>query len=213
MPLSLAEGVTLYFARHGQTEANLAKRFSGEKDTPLTPLGREQAEEIGLVLRRELGAKPVLACVSSPLARARTTMEIARGVLALPPGGYAIDPRIQEIDLGQWDQLTEAQARALDPAYYERRAQDKWNVPALGGEDYAQVADRLTDWLKDLETDTFAVSHGAATRILRGLFASLDAARMSALSEPQGVVFRVRGSEVTQLPGAGGAVSNPTSMG
>jgi broad specificity phosphatase PhoE len=213
MPLNLAQGVTLYFARHGQTEANLASRFSGKKDTPLTALGRAQAEEIGLVLKRELGAKPKLACVSSPLARARATMEIARGALELPPDGYAVEPRIQEIDLGQWDQLTEAEARALDPAYYERRARDKWNVPALGGEDYAQVAVRLTGWVKDLKTDTFAVSHGAATRILRGLFAGLDAARMSALSEPQGVVFRVRGTEVVQLPGAGGAVSNPGSMG
>jgi probable phosphoglycerate mutase len=140
-------------------------------------------------------------------------MEIARSVLELPPDGYALEPRIQEIDLGVWDQLTETQARALDPAYYDRRAKDKWNVPALRGEDYAQVAARLTGWVKDLKTDTFAVSHGAATRILRGLFAGLDAARMSALSEPQGVVFRVRGSEVVQLPGAGGAVSNPGSMG
>ena len=213
MPLSLRNGLTLYFARHGQTEANLAKRFSGKKDTPLTALGREQAEEIGLVLKRELGARPRLACVSSPLARARATMEIARTVLELSPDGYGIEPRIQEIDLGQWDQLTQTEARALDPAYYDRRAQDKWNVPALGGEDYADVATRLTDWVKDLKTDTFAVSHGAATRILRGLFAGLDAASISALSEPQGVVFRVRGSDVVQLPGAGGAVSNPTSMG
>ena len=213
MLLSLRDGVTLYFARHGQTEANLAKRFSGKKDTPLTALGREQAAEIGQVLKRELGVRPAIAFVSSPLARARTTMEIAREVLDLPREGYTIEPRIQEIDLGRWDQLTEDEARALDLAYYDRRAKDKWNVPALGGEDYAQVAVRLTDWIGDLKADTFAVSHGAATRILRGLFAGLDAARMSALPEPQGVVFRVRGSEVTQLPGAGGAVSNPGSMG
>jgi broad specificity phosphatase PhoE len=213
MPLSLSAGITLYFARHGQTEANLAHRFSGKKDTPLTELGRAQAREIGQVLKRELGAKPGIAFVSSPMERARTTMEIAREVLELPREGYAIEPRIQEIDLGQWDQLTEAEARAIDPAYYDRRARDKWNVPALGGEDYAQVAARLTDWLGGLKTDTFAVSHGAAARILRGLFLGLDAARMSALPEPQGVVFRLRGSEVTQLEGAGGAVSNPTSMG
>src|ERR1700740_2551313 len=125
MPLSLRHGLTLYFARHGQTEANLASRFSGKKDTPLNALGREQAKEIGLVLKRELGAKPALACVSSPLARARATMTIARSVLELPPDGYAIDSRIQEIDLGEWDQRTEAEARALDPAYYERRARDK----------------------------------------------------------------------------------------
>jgi probable phosphoglycerate mutase len=213
MSLRLADGITLYFARHGQTEANLAKRFSGKKDTPLTALGREQAHEVGLVLKRELGVKPGLAFVASPLARARATMEIARTVLELPPAGYSTDVRIQEIDLGRWDQLTEAEARALDPAYYDRRAADKWNVPALGGEDYEDVATRLLGWVADLKTDTFAVSHGAATRILRGLFAGLDAARMSALPEPQGVVFRVRGADVVQLAPVGLAVSNPGSMG
>ena len=211
--MHLEPGLTLYFARHGQTQANLEKRFSGKKDTPLTPLGREQAQEIGQVLKRELGAAPDIAFVSSPLARARATMEIARQVLELPPEGYGIEPRIQEIDLGLWDQLTQEEARALDPAYYDRRAKDKWAVPALGGENYAQVAQRLTSWLAGLRTDTFAVSHGAATRILRGLFLGLDAERMSALSEPQGVVFRVRGSQIVQLPPAGGAVSNPGSMG
>lgn len=213
MSLRLADGLTLYFTRHGQTQANLQHRFSGKKDTPLTELGRAQAQEIGQVLRRELGAKPDLAFVSSPMARARATMEIARSVLELPREGYVIEPRIQEIDLGAWDQLTEKEAHALDPSYYERRLADKWNVPALGGENYAQVAARLTDWATDLKTDTFAVSHGAATRILRGLFLGLDAPHMSALPEPQGVVFRLRDGEVTQLEGAGGAVSNPGSMG
>jgi broad specificity phosphatase PhoE len=213
MPIELAAGLTLYFSRHGQTQANLEKRFSGKKDTPLTALGREQAHEIGQVLKRELGLKPAVACIASPLQRARTTMEIARGVLELAPQGYATDPRLQEIDLGRWDQLTDDEARALDPAYYDRRAADKWHVPALGGEDYEDVAARLTAWITGLKTDTFAVSHGAATRILRGLLLGLDAARMSALDEPQGVVFRVRGQEITQLPPAGGAVSNPASMG
>jgi broad specificity phosphatase PhoE len=211
--IQLPDGLTLYFARHGQTQANLEKRFSGKKNTPLTALGREQAHEIGQVLKRELGARPAIACVASPLERARTTMEIARGVLELPAEGYTTDPRIQEIDLGQWDQLTDAEAHDVDPAYFDRRAADKWNVPALGGEDYEDVATRLIAWLGDLKRDTFAVSHGAATRILRGLFLGLDAAHMSALDEPQGVVFRVRGAVVTQLPAAGGAVSNPGSMG
>jgi broad specificity phosphatase PhoE len=211
--IELPAGLTLYFARHGQTEANLQKRFSGKKNTPLTDMGREQAQELGQVLRRELGARPAIAFVSSPLQRACTTMEIVRETLDLPRDGYATDPRIQEIDLGLWDQLTQDEARALDPAYYDRRKADKWDVPALGGENYRQVAQRLTDWLGDLKTATFAVSHGAATRILRGLFAGLDANAMSALDEPQGVVFRARGRVVEQLPGAGGTVSNPGSMG
>ena len=68
-----------------------------------------------------------------------------------------------------------------------------------GGENYAEVAARVSDWVRELETDTIAVSHGATTRILRGLLAGLDWRAMSSLDEPQGVVFRVSGSEVVKL--------------
>jgi probable phosphoglycerate mutase len=197
--LRLRDGVTLYFARHGQTEANLEHRFSGKKDTPLTPLGRAQARDVGLLLKADVPDFTALAYVASPLTRARTTMEIVRGVLGLPPDGYTTDPRIQEIDLGLWDQLTDDEARAQNPAYFDRRFADKWLVPAPHGENYQQVAARLTDWVQGLTQDTFAVSHGAATRILRGLFAGLDAPAMSALDEPQGVVFRVRDGAVVKL--------------
>jgi broad specificity phosphatase PhoE len=199
MSLRLKDGITLYFARHGETEANRQKRFSGHRDTPLTELGRSQARAEGEILRREVGPRPPLAFVSSPLQRARTTMEIVRAELDLPPDGYTIDPRIAEIDLGAWDQLTGTQARARDPALFDARAADKWHVRVPGGENYAEVAARATDWVTSLSTDTFAVSHGALTRILRGLFLGLDWRGMSELDEPQGVVFRVRDAEVARL--------------
>jgi broad specificity phosphatase PhoE len=197
--LSLKDGLTLYFARHGETEANRQGRFSGKKDTPLTKKGREQARKAGEILRREVGPRPVLYFVSSPLKRAQITMEIVRESLGLPGKGFSVDARIEEIDLGKWDQLTEDEARALNPAYFEARAADKWHMPVPGGEDYAQVAARARQWAESLSQDTFAVSHGALTRILRGLFMGLDWRGMSDLDEPQGVVFRVRGDRVARL--------------
>jgi probable phosphoglycerate mutase len=211
--LSLKPGVTLYFARHGETEANREKRFSGRKNTPLTARGREQAKAIGLALEHELGMAPAIACVSSPLERARITMEIARETLGLPREGYTTDARIEEINLGEWDQLTDAEARARDPALFDARAADKWHVHVPGGENYAEVAKRAEDWIGSLASDTFAVSHGAFTRILRGLFLGLSAAEMSALDEPQGVVFSIRGNDVIRLPGLGDALSNPKPIG
>jgi len=199
MSLRLNAGLTLYFARHGETEANRQKRFSGRMDTPMTRKGRSQARAVGEILAREVGLRPPLAFVSSPLQRARATMEIVRAELALPPGGYTVDPRIAEIDLGAWDQLTGAEARARDPALFDARAADKWHVHVPGGENYAEVAARAANWVMSLSSDTFAVSHGALTRILRGLFLGLDWQAMSALDEPQGVVFRVRGAEVARL--------------
>jgi broad specificity phosphatase PhoE len=211
--LSLTPGVTLYLARHGETEANREKRFSGRKNTLLTERGREQARAIGLALEREVGMAPGLAFVSSPLERARVTMEIARATLGLPREGYTTDARIEEINLGEWDQLTDAEARARNPALFDARTADKWNVHVPGGENYAEVAKRAEDWIASLARDTFAVSHGAFTRILRGLFLGLSVAAMSALDEPQGVVFRLRGSDVSQLPGVGDALSNPKPIG
>ena len=199
MPLELASGLTLYFARHGQTKANAEKRFSGDKDTPLTELGRAQAHSVGLILKRELGDARGYAFVSSPLARAVATMKIARQAMSLPEDGFATDERLKEIDLGAWDQLTDAEARTLDPDFYDRRMADKWDVRLPGGENYADVAARATAWMGGLKADTFAISHGAFTRILRGLLLGLDARAMSELDEPQGVVFRVTGSQVTRL--------------
>ena len=199
MALKLAAGRTLYFARHGQTQANIEKRFSGYKDTPLTPLGLEQAAQVGRILKRELGTADGYAFVASPLARAMTTMKIARTAMGLSPDDFSTDSRLKEINLGRWDQLTDEEARAQSPTLFAERGNDKWHVRVPGGENYADVAARVGDWLEDLKQDTFAISHGATTRILRGLLAGLDWRAMSALDEPQGVVFRVRGTEVVRL--------------
>jgi len=121
MQLELPKGLTLYFARHGQTQANVEHRFSGNKDTPLTALGLEQAAQVGHILKRELGTAPGYQFISSPLARAVATMAIARRTMGLPAEGFATDNRLKEIDLGVWDQLTDDEARALSPSLFEQR--------------------------------------------------------------------------------------------
>jgi probable phosphoglycerate mutase len=203
MSLSLPAGLTLYFCRHGETEANVEKRFQGRtRDTPLTATGREQARTTARTLKAAVQEVDVLAYLASPLPRACATMEIVLGELGLPERCYSTDPRLQEIDLGIWDGLTDAEARALDPAMFEKRGNDKWDVRVPGGENYADVAARAESWIADLKADTFAISHGAFTRILRGLFAGLGWKQMSDLEEKQGVLFRARGNTIAMLPTA-----------
>ncbi|MFL6688940.1 MAG: histidine phosphatase family protein [Alphaproteobacteria bacterium] len=200
MALSIQSGIVLYFCRHGETQANLEKRFQGHgTDTPLTPKGREQSRALALLLMRDEPDLTNLSFRSSPLLRARTTMEIVLETLGLPVDRFSTDARLQEIDLGLWDGLTDSEARALDPAMFERRGDDKWNVRVPGGENYADVAKRAEKWASELHGDTFAVSHGAFTRILRGLFSGMNGQQMSDLDEEQGVLFRVRDGVVTRL--------------
>ncbi|HEY2034691.1 MAG TPA: histidine phosphatase family protein [Rhizomicrobium sp.] len=201
MPLRLRDGVTLYFCRHGETEANVEKRFQGwTRDTPLTAKGREQVRAIAATLKAEAPNFAALAYVSSPLPRARTTMEIIRETIGLPRDGYTTDERIMEINLGSWDGLTDAEAEARDPGAYAKRMGNKGEVRVPGGgESYADVAARIESWIADIGIDTFAVSHGAATRILRGLFQGLSWGEMSELDEKQGVLFLARGNSVQRI--------------
>ncbi len=200
-PLALRDGVTLYFCRHGETQANVDLRFQGRTiDTALTAKGVLQAQAIGVSLQRECPSLSALTYVCSPLQRARTTMEIIRETAGLPREGYTTDARLLEINLGAWDGLTDAQAKALDPAAYEKRTANKGEIRVPGGgENYVDVAARLESWVHDLSADTFAVSHGAATRILRGLFQGLNWQQMSDTDEKQGVLFRVRGSAIERF--------------
>jgi broad specificity phosphatase PhoE len=205
MALELKQGLTLHFARHGETLANVQRRFQGLNDTPLTERGRDQARIIADILAQSLAGQTTPRFVASPLPRARTTMEMILNALHLPLV-YDTDKRLREIDLGAWSGLTDADARQLDPDMWERRANDKWNVRVPGdGENYAMVAERITAWAQELDRDTVAISHGATTRILRGLFLGLGWKAMSDLDERQDCVFRYRDGTLTRLEHEGPA--------
>jgi broad specificity phosphatase PhoE len=161
---------TLYYIRHGETEWNAVGRLQGTQDVPLNGLGRQQAAHVGGVLAglfaRDGRDKFSLPFVASPLLRARATMELARSTLNLPPHDYAIDDRLREIAYGEWEGSTLAQAQARDPERFARRLADKWNVSAPGGDSYAAVQARVSDWYDTLRVDTVAVAHGGTARAL-----------------------------------------------
>ena len=78
----------VFYIRHGETDWNVTGRLQGRHDVPLNARGRAQAMHCGEILR-ELFARDgrnaaELDFVSSPLGRARTTMELARAPLGLP---------------------------------------------------------------------------------------------------------------------------------
>ena len=82
-------------------------------------------------------------------------MELVRGVLRLPPHGYALDDRLREIGYGQWEGSTLREMEESHPELFAERQADKWGVPPPGGESYASVQ------LRDARLVQFAV---AATR-------------------------------------------------
>jgi broad specificity phosphatase PhoE len=187
---------TIYYIRHGETSWNAAGRLQGVQDVPLNDLGRKQAAHAGNILAdlfvRDGRDKSSLVFVASPLGRARSTMELVRGAMTLPPADYALDDRLREIGYGQWEGSTLAEMQVRDPVLFTKRQTEKWAVSPPGGESYVQVQARMQDWYNSVRTDTVAVAHGGTARALMvalGLETPLSAAD---LTIEQGAVYVFR---------------------
>ena len=160
----------IYFARHGQTDWNAERRLQGQHDIPLNGLGRVQAAQSGAILRDLLARDNLLAAdldyVSSPLGRARETMELMRTGLGLPPREYRVDPRLKEMSFGRWEGFTYAELQVREAASLMAREKDKWGFVLPQGESYEQLVVRVRDWYDSVARDTVVAAHGGVCRAL-----------------------------------------------
>jgi glucosyl-3-phosphoglycerate phosphatase len=196
-----------YIARHGETVYNLARRIQGEHPhTPLTRAGFAQADEMGRALRARLGPAPKLTLWASPTGRALQTLAVIVEHLELDWHGARQDERLREIGMGDWggryyQDVFASEGARIDPVtgFLSRAPQGEW---------YHEIATRVSGWLADTaddEGDRLVVSHGVASRVLRGVMLGLpvipaiEAPLASGL--PQGTVTLVEGGreEVVHL--------------
>lgn len=149
----------IYFVRHGETEWNKEGRLQGWLDSKLTARGIAQAER----LKRELHIQHFHATYSSPLQRAVQTASI------LADQEMHLDDRLKEIHLGTW------QGQLIEGLLEDERYDAYCNRPAMyvpnGGETFAQVGDRMWDFLMDCSKlhqgeRILVVTHGVAIRAL-----------------------------------------------
>jgi broad specificity phosphatase PhoE len=184
---------TIYYIRHGETQWNADGKLQGQQDIPLNDLGRTQATHAGHILAglfaRNGRSVQSLAYVASPLGRARSTMELVRGAMKLPPTDYAVDDRLREIGYGLWEGSTLAQMQHADPDVFAARQRDKWTVPPPDGESYASVELRMRDWYDQLTVDTVAVAHGGTARALMVALGIETPAAAADLTIEQGAVY------------------------
>jgi broad specificity phosphatase PhoE len=193
---------TIYYIRHGETEWNAEGRLQGTQDIPLNALGRKQAADAGYILAglfaRDGRSEASVGFVASPLGRARSTMELVRRALKLPPQDYAVDDRLREIAYGDWEGSTLAQMQAADPEIFARRQAEKWVVSPPGGESYAAVQVRVRHWYDQLTADTVAVAHGGTARALMVALEIETPASAADLTIEQGALYVFGDSGLTK---------------
>jgi probable phosphoglycerate mutase len=190
----------IYLVRHGQTEFNAAKRLQGQCDSALTPLGIEQAQRMGGHLKRMVDDPARWIIIASPLGRTVHTAEIIRETIGLPCE-IALEPRIKELHVGEWEGLHHQEIEALAPG---RVGPPGWLLTAPGGERHEDIAGRVSSFIDEIdETDGYrriVVSHGITGRILRTLYtnAPLDELWLTP-PPPQDAVFHLTGGKVARI--------------
>jgi len=153
---------TFYFVRHGESEGNAARVFTGHTDSPLTVRGREQAAAVA----EELAQVKFDRIVSSDLSRTRDTAEVIAKRLGKP---VEIVPELREIDVGD----------RTGKSFDETRGLPNWNddgfVSWPGGETLDQVLARTLGAIDRLNRESpgktiLIVGHGGVNRILLSHF-------------------------------------------
>jgi broad specificity phosphatase PhoE len=183
----------LYYVRHGETDFNVEGRLQGRRDTVLNARGRQQAMDCGYVLRdlfaRDRRSAEDFAYVSSPLRRARETMQFLRTALGLDPTAYDVDDRLMEISYGEWEGLTLPEIDVRVPGVLAQRERDKWDFAPPGGESYRQLTARIGEWYAAMTRDTVVAAHGGGVRALMALFEVLPQEEATHAHVAQGVVY------------------------
>jgi broad specificity phosphatase PhoE len=192
----------IYYVRHGLTDWNVQQRLQGRHDVPLNAVGCAQAvccaEILQGLFRRDDKTPESFNYVSSPLVRARKTMEIVRATLGLEPAGYTVEAQLAEIAFGEWEGLTYSEVMARDQHIVAERESDKWGFTPPGGESYAQVTVRIRQWYETIDKDTVVAAHGGTARALIAHLALAPPQDATHYSIDQGVVYVFAGNRLAR---------------
>ncbi|MEZ5429240.1 MAG: histidine phosphatase family protein [Pyrinomonadaceae bacterium] len=133
----------LYLVRHGQSAGNAEGRFGGHSPTPLSELGKEQAEITAAALARE----KIDAIYSSDLIRAVQTAQPLSEKLDLP---MIKTSAFRERKVGVLEGLTFDESRAKHPKDYYALVNRNIHHIITGGESYRQLLRRATGALREI---------------------------------------------------------------
>jgi phosphoserine phosphatase len=169
----------MLLVRHGESTWNVEGRYQGRRDPPLSELGEKQAHALAVHLATNAMPR---AIVSSPLARARRTAELAARACGLD---LAVDERLLEIQHGPWEgELTADVARRWPEMLRDWKTRPE-TVTFPDGESLADVRRRLESFLADRErfaSPLLVVTHDVIVRLATLLATGRSPAHLHAVS-------------------------------
>ena len=194
-------GPLLYIIRHGQTDWNVEQRLQGQAEVDINAVGLQQVRRNAKLLAQVIEDPSEFDFVSSPLRRARETMEHVRRELGLQADGYRTDDRLMELHFGDWQGFTYAELEAGEPGSTIGRHENKWEFvpPGRDAESYARLASRVSEWLAEIDRPTICSTHGGVIRTLFHLIGGISTDEAANIPVPQDQILRVSDGKLQWL--------------
>jgi len=155
---------TIFLVRHAEAaEIDQQKRYLGQQDPELSPLGVHQAEK----LCQAFTSFPIQAVFTSDLVRA-----VATALLIAKDHHCPIEKikEFREINLGTWEGRTFQEIQKQYPEGYEQRGRDIANYRTPDGESFADLQKRalpaFTKVAEKTEGDLVIVAHAGVNRVI-----------------------------------------------
>ncbi|WP_291425093.1 histidine phosphatase family protein [Deinococcus sp.] len=169
LPPDRATATELWVVRHGESTWNVAGRYQGQTDVPLSPMGVLQAS----ALAERLTAQGFAAVYSSDLQRASQTARIVAERLA-GRAEVQLDPELREINVGELSGLVVEDIKARYPKYLSALRADPWATRRPGGESMQDLFERCGAAFYELRARhpgerVMVFTHGGVVRVAVGL--------------------------------------------
>jgi len=172
--------VKIYLVRHAEAEGNLYRRVHGHTNSNVTELGLQQIAALGA----RFADVTVDALYSSDLVRAQST---ARAIGAPREMETITTPRLREVNMGRWEDLTWAALEQFEAEQLARYSRDpaRWDIGT--NESYADKVRRIYDAVRELaeahpNQTICIVSHGCVIRTLLATIMGVPSERIGELA-------------------------------
>ena len=181
---------TVIMVRHGQSETNVRKVFTGQIDAPLTDMGRQQAR----LMAEYLDKYKVDKIYASSLNRA---VETAQAIADRQHCPLEKRDELRELNAGLWQGLSFEEIAEKYPQTYVAWRSDIGNAKPDGGETCSQLYDRVTAFLQQVleepEDTVCLVCHAIPIRMMESYICALDAQQISWIPNASVTVYTCDG--------------------
>lgn len=170
---------------------NLKKIIGGNGN--LSPNGQQYGIALGDYIRSTIDQNNT-RFITSTLNRTLQTAKLAQVDI------FDKDANLDEIDAGDYDQLTYEQIREFYPIEYQKRAEDKLGYRYPNGESYIDLSLRVNESLKKLDfmsKDHFLICHQAVARCILGILLNLPKEEIPHIEIPLHTVLKLENGKLS----------------